>query len=55
VADPHDLDHQPLIDDFVQDPIVANANPVDRMLSRQGNTPRWPWLTCEKINCRTNT
>ncbi len=54
MADPHALDHEPLIDHLVKDPVVTNTNPIDRILPRNRNTPWWPRITNEKVDGSTD-
>lgn len=49
MADTDDLNHQAVVDDLVEDPIVADAHPVDGFLAYQGDAARWPRLIGQKI------
>lgn len=51
MTDPDDVDQEHSVEDLVDDPVVADANPVDAVLALQCDAIRWPWVTGQDIQC----
>jgi len=54
MGDADDVNHQAIIDDLVEDPVVADADPVHGLLPCQSDTAGGPWLVGQQINRCSN-
>jgi len=50
VADADDLHDQPVVDDVVDDAVVARTNPIRAILTRQLDAARWSWVIRKQID-----
>lgn len=50
MADSHDVNHQARIDDFIEDPVVANTHSIHRILPGKLGATRRARLIRQKIN-----
>ena len=50
VADADNLNHNAGIEDLVQDPVVADPNPIHGFLARERYTARGPWFVGQKVD-----
>ena len=50
MADPDDLDHEPVIDDLIHDPVVADPNPVRRGLAGELDAAGRTWLASKQVD-----
>ncbi len=50
VADPDDLDHEPVIDDVVHDPVVTYPHPVRRRFTSKLHAARRTWFVRQQVD-----
>lgn len=50
VSDPHDLDDEPVVEDLVDDAIVAHTHPVCARLADHADRPRGTGLIGEQVD-----
>jgi hypothetical protein len=54
VSDPHDVDHEAVIEDLVHDPIAADADPVGILLAGELAAPGWAGVVGEQVDRGTD-
>ena len=54
MAYPDDLDHEPVVDDFVHDPVVAYTHPVRRWFAGEFDAARRTWLARQQVDRCSN-
>ena len=54
VTDPDDVDQEHVVEDLVDDPVVADPDPVHRVLARYRDAVGRPRVVSEKIECRAD-
>lgn len=54
MTDADDVYQEQRIEDLVDDPVVTNSNPIDRVLALHRHTVRWPGVVGQQIKCRAD-
>jgi len=54
VSDPHDMDEQDGVEDLVHDPVVANPDPLQRVLPLHRHAVRRAGIVGQRFQCRSD-
>ena len=51
----HDMHEEAIIEDLVDDPVIAHADPIGMRFTRQDHTAGWTWVLRQQVDRHLDT